>query len=187
VSADPGVPDEAHSLRKALPEAKATSPLVGMKSVAHLGRQKGDVSLPDNEPVRPDRVIKLRKGLKPDQVRKWQESARLQGLRIGLQSMWKRAATGWRLSWARIRFRRCGSRSVRRLSLTHLSYSASERRHRFASGTTQSGRFNSAFTSGPPACHEPLLGRSVRTRRSTPWRIRHRDWPARAPQHLPGP
>jgi len=48
--------------------------LAGMKSVAELGKEKGDVPLPENEPVTPENVIKLRKGLKPGQVREWQEA-----------------------------------------------------------------------------------------------------------------
>ena len=41
----------------------------GMKSVAQLGKQKGDVPLPENTPVEPGNVIRLRAGLRKDQVR----------------------------------------------------------------------------------------------------------------------
>lgn len=40
-----------------------------MKSVVEKGKEKGDVPLPENESVTPDRIIKLRKNLKRDQVR----------------------------------------------------------------------------------------------------------------------
>lgn len=40
-----------------------------LKSVAELGSEKGDVPLPENEPVMPANIIKLRRGLGPDQVR----------------------------------------------------------------------------------------------------------------------
>jgi hypothetical protein len=49
--------------------------LAGMKSVAELGKERGDVPLPENEPVAPDNVIRLRAGLKPGQVREWEETA----------------------------------------------------------------------------------------------------------------
>ena len=49
--------------------------LGNMKSVAKLGQEKGDVPLPENEPVTPSSVIKLRKGLKPGQVREWRETS----------------------------------------------------------------------------------------------------------------
>ena len=45
--------------------------LAGMKSIAQLGNEKGDVPLPENEPVTPAAIVKLRKGLKPGQVREW--------------------------------------------------------------------------------------------------------------------
>jgi hypothetical protein len=41
----------------------------GMKSVAQLGKQKGDVPLPENTPVEPGNVVRLRAGLRKDQVR----------------------------------------------------------------------------------------------------------------------
>jgi len=43
--------------------------LAGLKSVAELGEEKGDVPLPENESTPADKVITLRKGLSRDQVR----------------------------------------------------------------------------------------------------------------------
>jgi hypothetical protein len=43
--------------------------LAGMKSVAQLGKEKGDVPLPENESVSPTHVVRLRKWLGKDQVR----------------------------------------------------------------------------------------------------------------------
>ncbi len=43
--------------------------LATVKSVKQLGVEKGDVPLPENESVDPANVVKLRKGLKPGQVR----------------------------------------------------------------------------------------------------------------------
>ena len=43
--------------------------LAGLKSVAQLGKEKGDVPLPENDSVSPENVIALRQGLKKDQVR----------------------------------------------------------------------------------------------------------------------
>ncbi len=40
-----------------------------LKSVASLGKEKGDVPLPENEPVSPSNVVHLRSGLRPEQVR----------------------------------------------------------------------------------------------------------------------
>jgi hypothetical protein len=40
-----------------------------LKSVVQLGKEKGDVPLPENEPVHAAPVVELRKGLKKDQVR----------------------------------------------------------------------------------------------------------------------
>jgi hypothetical protein len=40
-----------------------------LKSVAQLGKKKGDVPLPDNSPVVVDNVVQLRKGLREGQVR----------------------------------------------------------------------------------------------------------------------
>ena len=37
--------------------------------MATLGAEKGDVPLAENEPVSPENVVKLRAGLKKDQVR----------------------------------------------------------------------------------------------------------------------
>jgi len=49
--------------------------LADIKSVAELGKEKDDVPLPENKPITPENVIKLRGGLKPGQVREWQEAA----------------------------------------------------------------------------------------------------------------
>lgn len=43
--------------------------LAKMKSVAELSAEKGDVALPENEPVTPDNLVVYRKGLKRGQVR----------------------------------------------------------------------------------------------------------------------
>ena len=43
--------------------------LAGLKSVATLGKEKGDVPLPENQSVSPENIVKLRKGLKKGQVR----------------------------------------------------------------------------------------------------------------------
>jgi hypothetical protein len=51
---------------KALDGAPA---LAGLKSVAELGAEKGDVPLPENESVTPERVVELRRKLKKDEVR----------------------------------------------------------------------------------------------------------------------
>jgi hypothetical protein len=56
----------------ALPGA---DPLTGMKSVATIGKEKGDVPLPENASVNPGNVVTLRKDLKPGQVREWTETA----------------------------------------------------------------------------------------------------------------
>jgi hypothetical protein len=48
---------------------KGSKILKKLKSVASIGKEKGDVPLPENQPVRPSRVIELRRGLKPGQVR----------------------------------------------------------------------------------------------------------------------
>ncbi len=42
-----------------------------LKSVLGMGKQKGDVPLPENESVTPDRIIQLRKKLGRDQVVEW--------------------------------------------------------------------------------------------------------------------
>ena len=44
-------------------------PFRGVKSVAEMGKAKGDVPLPENEPVDPANVVKLRAGLREDEVR----------------------------------------------------------------------------------------------------------------------
>ena len=51
---------------KALP---GSSILEKLKSVVQMGKQKGDVPLPENESVEVDRVIQLRRNLAKDQVR----------------------------------------------------------------------------------------------------------------------
>jgi hypothetical protein len=51
---------------KALEGAPALS---GLKSVAELGEEKGDVPLPENESVTPEMVVKLRRNLQKDEVR----------------------------------------------------------------------------------------------------------------------
>jgi hypothetical protein len=43
--------------------------LATVKSVAELGKEKGDVPLPENQSVKVEKVIKLRKGLRRGQVR----------------------------------------------------------------------------------------------------------------------
>ncbi len=43
--------------------------LKGIKSVLEIGKKKGETPLPENEPVDPDIVIQLRKGLGRDEVR----------------------------------------------------------------------------------------------------------------------
>jgi len=43
--------------------------LKGLKSVATLGKQKGDVPLPENQSTSTDTIVVLRKGLQPGQVR----------------------------------------------------------------------------------------------------------------------
>ncbi len=40
-----------------------------LKSVAQLGKQKGDVPLPENESIQPDKIVQLRQGLRKGQVR----------------------------------------------------------------------------------------------------------------------
>ncbi len=45
--------------------------LARLKSVIQLGKEKGDVPLPENEPVKPKSVVPLRNGLRPGQVREW--------------------------------------------------------------------------------------------------------------------
>ena len=43
--------------------------LAGLKSVVQMGKEKNDNPLPENDSVEPNKVIKLRKGLKKGQVR----------------------------------------------------------------------------------------------------------------------
>jgi len=43
--------------------------LKGLKSVFNMGKKKGDVPLPENESTTPERIVVLRKGLRPGQVR----------------------------------------------------------------------------------------------------------------------
>ena len=52
--------------REALEGAPA---LAGLKSVSEMGKEKGDVPLPENEPVTPENIIRLRSELAPGQVR----------------------------------------------------------------------------------------------------------------------
>ena len=50
--------------------ALAGSPiLAGLESVAQLGKKKGETPLPENEPVHGETIVKLRAGLRQDQVR----------------------------------------------------------------------------------------------------------------------
>lgn len=44
-------------------------PLQKLKSILRLAKAKGDVPLPENEPIAPELVVKLRAGLTKDQVR----------------------------------------------------------------------------------------------------------------------
>ncbi len=48
---------------------KGSKKLKSLKSVVKKGKEKGDVPLPENEPVTPANIIQLRKGLKKNQVR----------------------------------------------------------------------------------------------------------------------
>jgi hypothetical protein len=48
---------------------KGSDILAKVKSVATLGKEKGDVPLPENQSVNVEKVIQLRKGLKQGQVR----------------------------------------------------------------------------------------------------------------------
>lgn len=50
---------------------KGSKELAGMKSVAAMGKKKGDIPLPENEPVSPKNIVLFRKGLKKGQVREW--------------------------------------------------------------------------------------------------------------------
>ena len=46
-----------------------SSVLNKLKSVATLGKEKGDVPLPENRSIKPSQIVALRQGLKKDQVR----------------------------------------------------------------------------------------------------------------------
>jgi hypothetical protein len=48
---------------------KGAEILKELKSVVEMGKQKGDVPLPENESVEAGRVIQLRRALRKDQVR----------------------------------------------------------------------------------------------------------------------
>jgi hypothetical protein len=48
---------------------KGSGKLKGLKSLAEMGKEKGDKPLPENESVDPDNIVKIRKGLKKGQVR----------------------------------------------------------------------------------------------------------------------
>ncbi|MEQ8784853.1 MAG: hypothetical protein RIC55_01080 [Pirellulaceae bacterium] len=49
--------------------AEESSILEKLKSVATLGKEKHDVPLPENESVDPERIVQLRRHLKPGEVR----------------------------------------------------------------------------------------------------------------------
>jgi len=51
------------------PALDGADALKGMKSVADLGAEKGEVPLPENQPVTPENIIIIRKSLKENQVR----------------------------------------------------------------------------------------------------------------------
>ena len=48
---------------------KGSGKLNDLKSVVQMGKEKGDNPLPENESVTPERIVKLRKGLRKGQVR----------------------------------------------------------------------------------------------------------------------
>jgi hypothetical protein len=52
-----------------LKAVKGSKILAGFKSIATIGKEKGDVPLPENESATPEKVITLRKGLQKNQVR----------------------------------------------------------------------------------------------------------------------
>lgn len=54
------------------PALEGSKKLAGLKSVADMAKDKGDVPLPENESVTPETVIKLRKNLGKDEVRQGQ-------------------------------------------------------------------------------------------------------------------
>ena len=53
---------------------KGSPVLEKLKSIAQFGKKKESL-LPENEPVKPERVVKLRPGLRPGQVREWADIA----------------------------------------------------------------------------------------------------------------
>ena len=50
---------------------KGAQKLAKLKSVAKMGKKKGDVPLPENEPVSPEFIVKLRRRLGGRRVREW--------------------------------------------------------------------------------------------------------------------
>ena len=48
---------------------KGSEKLKGVKSVVEMAKMKGDNPLPENEGVVPEKIVKLRKGLKKGQER----------------------------------------------------------------------------------------------------------------------
>jgi len=48
---------------------KGSKVLSKLKSVAQMGKAKGDVPLPENESIQPEKIVQLRKGLRKGQVR----------------------------------------------------------------------------------------------------------------------
>lgn len=50
---------------------EGSSVLAKLKSVFQLGQEKGDVPLPENQPVNPAHIVHLRRGLAKHQVREW--------------------------------------------------------------------------------------------------------------------
>jgi hypothetical protein len=64
---DAGLPwFDYYSDKKAVEGSKVLS---GLKSVANLGNEKGEIPLPENQSVSPDEVVVLRQGLGDHQVR----------------------------------------------------------------------------------------------------------------------
>jgi hypothetical protein len=51
------------------PALEGTEKLRQVKSIHQLGKEKGQLPLPDNTPVDPTQIVHLRKGLKRDEVR----------------------------------------------------------------------------------------------------------------------
>ena len=58
--------DYYHDDGEAVPGAEI---LKGLKSVATIGKEKGHVPLPENEPVTPEHIVTLRKDLQKNQIR----------------------------------------------------------------------------------------------------------------------